>query len=142
MALGGKQAKLLKTQFAKILTRYFAGDSTMVPELEANAASAAPTNVLALEAVGSKRVCDTDDKQLRLVRQTREELDKMVVVSDALGSNLAQQKADAVFMLDVVEKTSVAQLKAAETKQNSENGEAVPTLIECSGRASSQLGEG
>ena len=66
----------------------------------------------------------------------------MVVVSDALGSNLAQQKADAVFMLDVVEKTSVAQLKAAETKQNSENGEAVPTLIERSGRASSQLGEG
>ena len=48
MALGGKQAKLLKTQFAKILTRYFAGDSTMVPELEANAANAAPTMSLPL----------------------------------------------------------------------------------------------
>ena len=29
MALGGKQAKLMKTQFAKILTCYLAGDATM-----------------------------------------------------------------------------------------------------------------
>ena len=29
MALGGKQANLMKTQFAKIQTRYFAGDATM-----------------------------------------------------------------------------------------------------------------
>ena len=52
MALGGKQANLMKTQFAKILTRYFAGDATMAEELRANAASSAPLNVLA----GSKRV--------------------------------------------------------------------------------------
>ena len=52
MALGGKQANLMKTQFAKILTRFFAGDATMAEELRANAASSAPLNVLA----GSKRV--------------------------------------------------------------------------------------
>jgi hypothetical protein len=52
MALGGKQANQMKTQFAKILTRYFAGDATMAEELRANAASSAPLNVLA----GSKRV--------------------------------------------------------------------------------------
>ena len=34
MALGGKQANLMKTQFAKILTRYFAGDATMAEEQE------------------------------------------------------------------------------------------------------------
>ena len=48
MALGGKQTKLMKAQCAEILTRYFAGDSTMVKELQANASSSVPLNVLAV----------------------------------------------------------------------------------------------
>jgi len=62
MALGGKQANLMKTQFAKILTRFFAGDATMAEELWANAASSFPLNFLARksETVGSKRVHNND----------------------------------------------------------------------------------
>jgi hypothetical protein len=100
----------------EILTRYLAGDASMHGELEANAGSASSINVLAREEVGSKRIRDEDDQQLRLVRQTRKELDEMVQVSDTFGVKLAQQKADAIFVLEAVEKITGAQLKAAEAQ--------------------------
>ena len=114
--LPGNNAKNYRGQVAEILIRYLAGDASMHGELEANAASASPINVLAREEVGSKRIRDEDDQQLRLVRQTRKELDEMVQVSDTFGVKLAQQKADAIFVLEAVEKITGAQLKAAEAQ--------------------------
>ena len=55
IALGGKQAKMIKTQFTKILTRYLTRESSMHKELEANTASEAH---LARELVGSKHMHD------------------------------------------------------------------------------------
>jgi len=112
----GDTAKVYRGKVSEILMRYLAGDASMHEELEANAASTSPINVLAREEVGSKRIHDDDDKQLRLVRQTRKELDEMVQVSDTFGVKLAQQKADAIFVLEAVEKITGAQLKAAEAQ--------------------------
>jgi hypothetical protein len=112
----GDTAKEYRDSVTEILMRYLAGDASMHGELEANAASTSPINVLAREEVGSKRIRDEDDQQLHLVRQTRKELDEMVQVSDTFGVKLAQQKADAIFVLEAVEKITGAQLKAAEAQ--------------------------
>ena len=121
--LPGENAKNYRGQVVEIMTRYLAGDASMHEELEANAASSAPLNVLAREEVGSKRVrndAEDGEAQLRLVRQTQEALDQMVLVSSALGSNLAQQRADATFMLDIYEKISSAQLRASNAQCEAE----------------------
>ena len=47
MVLPGKTAKETRVQFANIIRRYIGGDSTLVPEIEANAASTAPLAQLA-----------------------------------------------------------------------------------------------
>jgi len=54
MALPGENAKKLRTKAAEILTRYFAGDKTLLREIEANAASDAPVNQMARAAVSTK----------------------------------------------------------------------------------------
>ena len=114
--LPNESAKEYRGKFIEILTRYLAGDSSMHAEIEANATSTAAIHVLAREEVGSKRVSDTEHEELRRVRQTREALDEVMEVSKALGSNLAQQKGDASFMLDIYEKMCEAQLKMADVQ--------------------------
>ena len=121
MALGGKQANLVKTQFAKILTRYFAGDATMHGELEANAASSSPLNFLARESetFGSKRVHSNDsfdERQLEVAKKTRLELEKSVEVSNTLGTNLSQQGPDVTLMLEAYEKILSIQRDIAEAQ--------------------------
>ena len=55
--LPGEEAKEYRGKVVEILTCYLASDSSMHAEIEANATSTAHSNVLAREAVGSKRVC-------------------------------------------------------------------------------------
>ena len=125
MALGGKQANLMKTQFAKILTRFFAGDATMAEELRANAASSSPLNFLARESetVGSKRVHSNDsvdERQLEVAKKTRLELEKSVEVSNTLGTNLSQQGPDVTLMLEAYEKILSIQRDIAEAQRSVE----------------------
>ena len=51
MVLPGKVAKQTRQQFADIITRYFAGDASLIPEVQANAASENPVNVMARAAL-------------------------------------------------------------------------------------------
>jgi len=51
MVLPGQMAKEVRKQFADVIHRYFAGDATLVPEIEANAQSAEPVAQLARETV-------------------------------------------------------------------------------------------
>jgi len=122
MALGGKQATLLKTQFAKTLTRFFAGDSSLVQELWANATSTAPLNALARESetVGCKRLRGNnqpDEERLQLVKATRVELDEVAKVVEVLEPKLTQQKKAVVFMLPYVEKICEVQSNLEHEKQ-------------------------
>ena len=122
MAIGGKQAKIMKTQFAKILTRYFAGDSTLVQEIQTNSTSTAPINALARdsESVGSKRVRDdneADQERLQIVKATKMALDEVVKVVDGLEPMLTQQKEAVVFMLPYVEKICEVQCNLEHEKQ-------------------------
>ena len=139
MALGGEGAKIMKIQFANILTRYFAGDTTMHAEIEANAASSAPINALARQALGSKRP-RSPSGELEDVRQA---LHEVVEVSQALGTTMAQQKADAVFMLDVFEKMLEVQKKASEAQYVTEKAKQETFAIEmktAEGKAQVELG--
>ena len=110
MAIGGKQAKIMKTQFAKILTRYFAGDSSMHAELEANSTSTASINVLARasETVGSKRS--------REVQQLHHTMEQVMEVSNAFGANLAQQKSDVADTYDLYVKMAKLQQDMASSQ--------------------------
>jgi hypothetical protein len=122
MVLGGKQAKIMKTQFAKTLTRFFAGDSSLAQELRANATSTAPLNALARESetVGFKRVRDEndeDERRLEVVKATRVELDEVAKVVEVLEPKLTQQKKAVVFMLPYVEKICEVQSNLEHEKQ-------------------------
>ena len=106
MALGGKEANKTKMQFAKILTRYFAGDPSMHSNLMANATSTAPINVLARESLG----VDT-------LQVDQQELDQVVEVSNTIGANMIKQKADAVFLLDAYKQMGEVQKEVEKEKQ-------------------------
>jgi len=54
MWLPGENAKNMRTKAADILTRYFAGDKSLMKEIESNAASDAPLNVMARNAIVTK----------------------------------------------------------------------------------------
>lgn len=51
MVLPGEKAKTYRKEAAEILTRFLAGDATLHEEIQANAASAAPINVVARESL-------------------------------------------------------------------------------------------
>ena len=63
--LPGENAKNYRGQVVEILTRYLDGDASMHEELEANASTSAPINVLACKSVGSKRVHDDDSSMVQ-----------------------------------------------------------------------------
>ena len=114
MALGGKEANIMKTQFAKILTRYFAGDSSMHAELEANSTSTASINVLARasETVGSKRSRESG----QVLQEVHHTMEQVMEVSNAFGANLAQQKSDVADTYDLYVKMAKLQQDMASSQ--------------------------
>ena len=80
MILPGETAKKTRSQFAEILTRYYAGDSSLHAEVEANAAAEGPVNLLAREALpddepltlGMKRFRELEYEERRLSLRERE----------------------------------------------------------------------
>jgi len=62
MVLPGEIAKKTRQKFAEIITRYIAGDATLVQEIEANAASVNPISQLARNALTSEQL---EDKRKR-----------------------------------------------------------------------------
>ena len=80
MMLPGETAKKTRSHFAEILTRYYAGDSSLHAEVEANAAAEGPVNLLAREALpddepltlGMKRFRELEYEERRLSLRERE----------------------------------------------------------------------
>ena len=80
MILPGETAKKTRSHFAEILTRYYAGDSSLHAEVEANAAAEGPVNLLAREALpddepltlGMKRFRELEYEERRLSLRERE----------------------------------------------------------------------
>jgi len=58
MNIPGKIAKQTRQQFAEIITRYFAGDETLITEIETNAESNHPINRIARESVKQSEETD------------------------------------------------------------------------------------
>jgi hypothetical protein len=76
MVLPGKMAKETRTKFADVITRYMAGDQSLVGEIEANAESTSPIAQMARDAVvedSRKRKANREDLKITERRQTLEE---------------------------------------------------------------------
>ena len=73
MVLPGKLAKETRTKFADVITRYMAGDKSLVGEINANAESTAPINELARGALLGKRKAELEDVEIAERRQALEE---------------------------------------------------------------------
>lgn len=69
MVLPGKFATETRKKFADILIRFFAGDASMVPQIEANAASDHPVAQMARETLASER---QDAEALKRSREREE----------------------------------------------------------------------
>lgn len=60
MLISGSKAALYRSAMAKILTRYYAGDGTLLEEVEANAQSSAPVAQMARAALASEPVVQNE----------------------------------------------------------------------------------
>jgi hypothetical protein len=73
MVLPGAVAKEVRTKFADIIRRYYAGDKTLVGEIKANAASDNPINRLARESM------QTDAGELERINKRKWELEDLEI---------------------------------------------------------------
>ena len=71
MVLPGKFATETRKKFADIIIRYFAGDASLTPEIEANAASDHPVAQMARETLASER------QDAEALKRSREQADIM-----------------------------------------------------------------
>jgi len=78
MWLPGTQAKVMRSKAADILTRYFAGDSSLHAEVEANAASGGVINEAARAALPQP---DDSNKRRKTVAKLEQELAVLTIVT-------------------------------------------------------------
>ena len=85
MFLPGKNAKHARSVMAKILVRYFAGDPTLLGEIEANAASGDPVPQMARESLSSETAQETlgGRKRKHLVELQQKELEMRLMQIEA-----------------------------------------------------------
>ena len=84
MVLPGKVAKEIRTKFADIIRRYYAGDKTLVGEIEANAASYHPINRLARESM------QVDAGELEHIKKRKWELEDIEILERRMALQQAQ----------------------------------------------------
>ena len=94
MWLPGNAAKEYRTKACEILTRYIAGDASLIAEIDANAASTAPINVMARDALASEQRLD-DGRPDELVRSVSQQQTVLVTGLEELKPIVAivQQQA-------------------------------------------------
>lgn len=101
--LPGKTAVKFRQKAADILTRYYAGDASLVSEIQANAVSDSPINQMAREALG-KRKAEIEDLELaerRIALKEREaalESNKIAVESDKIAMESKKMHAPLEFL--------------------------------------------
>jgi hypothetical protein len=69
MALPGRMMQQIRREFANLILRYFAGDASLGPEIEANAASDHPIHRAARAALDEERV-SSGEKRVRELEET------------------------------------------------------------------------
>jgi len=80
MVLPGKSAKKNRTKFAVVLTRYMAGDKSLVGDIEANASSTSPIAQMARDSLeDDSRKRKIEDLELEERRIKIQELASMVL---------------------------------------------------------------
>ena len=76
MWLPGSQAKAFRTKVTEIITRYFAGDKSLLHDIQANAESSSPINEAArasLESDQSKQALDQEEQEYSQLKRKRAE---------------------------------------------------------------------
>jgi hypothetical protein len=109
MALPGDNAKLLRTKFADVLLKYFAGDESLVQEIERNRESTNPINVMAREelaATGGAAVAITRADLSSLKDELKQEIMNSLIKSEKSkrAKELYDKRAAEKHELAVIEK--------------------------------------
>ena len=99
MVLPGKIAKEFRVKACDILKRYFAGDASLVPEIEANADRNEPINLLSRQNL--KRSGDELELQQRKLVLRREELELLKLEQELQMSQLAMRQQEALLPIRV-----------------------------------------
>jgi hypothetical protein len=89
MVLPGKIAKETRTKFADVITRYYAGDGSLVLEIKANAASNNPINVLARAAL-----VEESSEELEYNKKRKRELEDIEICERRLALERGQIELD------------------------------------------------
>lgn len=94
MVLPGKVAKETRTQFADIIRRYLAGDSSLVPEIEANAQSDSPIAQMAraADAVNVDQMALSRKRKLEELEIARLELEIQTKKQDCVITSVVQYR--------------------------------------------------
>jgi hypothetical protein len=90
MWLPGEKAKSFRSQAAEILTRYYAGDKTLLKEVWENAQSGAPVNQAARAAIGIAELDEYSEKRQKVVESIREDIE-LVKLATASGKAYVAQ---------------------------------------------------
>ena len=108
MLLPGKTAQKIRCNFAKIIQRYIGGDTSMITEIVANAASESPIAQLA-RATLPVVVAATNDEAFSIVRKRKvEELEIATMEMDL------QERAERVKAMSIANYASEQTVRAAE----------------------------
>jgi hypothetical protein len=94
MVLPGKLAKETRTKFANIITRYIAGDTSLVGEIEANAESSSPIAQMARAAVAEdarKRKAGREDLE---IAERWEALKRREIEDDMMRAEIARKNEE------------------------------------------------
>ena len=110
--LDGKIGEEYRKLAVTSLTRILGGDLSLVREIQSNAASSAAVNVLAREAVGSKRSRESG----QVLQEVHHTMEQVMEVSNAFGANLAQQKSDVADTYDLYVKMAKLQQDMASSQ--------------------------
>ena len=94
MMIGGENAKKYRSAMTSILTRYYAGDDSLVEEVEANAQSSAPISQMARAALAAEAMPVQNEISLPNKRKL-EELEIAKLEAD-IGSRRAETEAKRV----------------------------------------------
>jgi hypothetical protein len=102
MALPGINAREMRTKFADVLQKYFAGDASLVLEMMDNAESTSGVHSLARESLGGAGVYVKDQKRKRIEEDPEErkyrllrlaaEIERLAAEADQLKANNTEKQ--------------------------------------------------
>ena len=95
MWIGGENAKKYRAAMVSILQRYYAGDGSLLDEVEANAQSSGPIQQMARESLAAEKAVEDEEEALSLpFKKRRMELDMARMEAEVEARRIANHAAE------------------------------------------------